>query len=63
MLARTASLVRKVEAMELRKEKEMKYVPNEKNCSIFETIGLLTNECPNIFIFKEVFHEQTKCHE
>ncbi|XP_022859157.1 uncharacterized protein LOC111379951, partial [Olea europaea var. sylvestris] len=56
--ARIASLSRKVEAMELRKVKEVKPMQNDEICSICETFGHLTHDCPNIPIFKEVLHDQ-----
>ncbi|XP_022851737.1 uncharacterized protein LOC111373434 [Olea europaea var. sylvestris] len=56
--ARIASLSRKVEAMELRKVKEVKPVQNDEICSIGETFGHLTHDCPNIPVFKEVLHDQ-----
>ncbi|XP_022866699.1 uncharacterized protein LOC111386463, partial [Olea europaea var. sylvestris] len=56
--ARTASLSRKVEAIELRKVKEVKPVQNDEICSICETFGHLTHDCPNIPVFKEVLHDQ-----
>ncbi|XP_022852000.1 uncharacterized protein LOC111373667 [Olea europaea var. sylvestris] len=56
--ARIASLSRKVEAMELRKVKEVKPVQNDEICSICETFGHLTHDCPNIPVFKEVLHDQ-----
>ena len=56
--ARIASLARKVEAMELRKPKEVKVVQNDEFCVICEFIGHSTNECPNIQMCKEVMQEQ-----
>ncbi|XP_022886923.1 uncharacterized protein LOC111402855 [Olea europaea var. sylvestris] len=56
--ARIASLSRKVEAMELRKVKEVKPVQNDEICSICETFGHLTHDCPNIPVFKEVLYDQ-----
>ncbi|XVF87630.1 hypothetical protein PTKIN_Ptkin18bG0135500 [Pterospermum kingtungense] len=55
---RVASLARKIEAMEMKKEKEIKSVQNDEICSICEAIGHSTSTCPNILVFKEVFHEQ-----
>ena len=56
--ARITSLARKVKAMEIKKEKEIKSVQNKEICGICDTIGHLTNDFPNIAIFKEVFHKQ-----
>ncbi|XVF72371.1 hypothetical protein PTKIN_Ptkin12aG0116600 [Pterospermum kingtungense] len=56
--ARVASLTRKIEAMEMKKEKEIKSVQNDEICGICDAVGHSTNICPNIPVFKEVFHEQ-----
>ncbi|XVF72157.1 hypothetical protein PTKIN_Ptkin15bG0096600 [Pterospermum kingtungense] len=56
--ARVASLTRKIEAMEMKKEKEIKSVQNDEICGICDIVGHSTNICPNIPVFKEVFHEQ-----
>ena len=55
--ARIASLTRKIEAMELKKVKEVKSAQNEDICVICEHVGHSTNECPNLPICKEVLHE------
>ena len=44
--------------MKLRNEKKIKSVQNKKNCVICDTIGHSTNDCPNIFVVKEIFYEQ-----
>ncbi|XP_022869990.1 uncharacterized protein LOC111389303 [Olea europaea var. sylvestris] len=44
--------------MELRKVNEVKPVQNDEICSICETFGHLTHDCPNIPTFKEVLHDQ-----
>ena len=31
---------------------------NREICGICDIIGHSTNDCPNILVFKEVFHEQ-----
>ena len=61
--ARLASLTRKVEAMELKKVKEIKSVQEEEVCSNCELLGHSTNECPNLPVqanfmntFKKPFH-------
>ncbi|KAJ4723222.1 Integrase [Melia azedarach] len=56
--ARVANLTRKIEAMELRKVKEVKSVLNDKVCGICEVMGHCTQDCPNVPIFKEMFHDQ-----
>ncbi|XVF47618.1 hypothetical protein PTKIN_Ptkin03bG0124400 [Pterospermum kingtungense] len=56
--ARVASLTRKIEAMKMKKEKEIKSVQNDEICGICDVVGHSTNICPNIPVFKEVFHEQ-----
>ena len=61
--ARLASLIRKVEAMEHKKVKKIKYVQEEEICSNCELMEQSTNECPNILVqanlmntFKKPFH-------
>ncbi|KAJ4723144.1 Integrase [Melia azedarach] len=56
--ARVANLTRKIEAMELRKVKEVKSVLNNEVCGICEIMGHCTQDCPNVPIFKEMFHDQ-----
>ncbi|KAJ4717067.1 Retrovirus-related Pol polyprotein [Melia azedarach] len=56
--ARVANLTRKIEAMELRKVKEVKSVLNDEVCGICEIMGHCTQDCPNVPIFKEMFHDQ-----
>ncbi|XVF45052.1 hypothetical protein PTKIN_Ptkin02bG0174600 [Pterospermum kingtungense] len=58
--ARVASLTRKIEAMEMKKEKEIKSVQNDEICGICDAVGHSTNICPKIPVFKEVFHEQIR---
>ncbi|KAJ4717036.1 DNA-directed DNA polymerase [Melia azedarach] len=56
--ARVANLTRKIEAMELRKVKEVKSVLNDEVCGICEIMGHCTQDCPNVPIFKKMFHDQ-----
>ena len=59
--ARVASLARKVEALEIRKSKEVNSVQNENICSfcnICELVGHSADECPSLPLCKEVFNEQ-----
>ena len=57
--AKTASLTRKLEAMELRKVNGINIVPKiDEVCMICETMDHPTNECPTIPAFKKVLHDQ-----
>ena len=56
--ARITSLARKVESMELKKPKEVKFVQDKDTCDICAIEGHLTSECPRIPVFKELCHEQ-----
>ena len=56
--ARIASLTRKVESMELKKSKEVKFVHDKDTCDICAIEGHLTGECPKIPVFKEMCEEQ-----
>jgi hypothetical protein len=55
--AKFASLVRKVEALELKKSGQIKSV-QEIVCQICETNKHSTNDCPTLPSFKECLHEQ-----
>jgi hypothetical protein len=52
-----ASLARKVEALELKKNGQLKYV-QEIVCQICETNEHSSNDCPTLPSFKECLHEQ-----
>jgi hypothetical protein len=52
-----ASLARKVEALELKKSGQLKFV-QDIVCQICETNEHSTNECPTLPSFKECLHEQ-----
>ena len=52
-----ASLARKVEALELKKSGQLKFV-QDIVCQICETNEYLTNDCPTLPSFKECLHEQ-----
>jgi len=55
--AKFASLARKVEALELKKSGQLKYV-QDIVCQICETNEHSTNDCPTLPSFKECLHEQ-----
>ena len=61
--ARVTSLTRKIEAMELRKAKEVKSIKNKEFCNLCETNEHSTNECPHLPVFKEAMHEQVNAIE
>jgi hypothetical protein len=50
--AKFASLARKVEAFNLKKSGQLKYV-QDIVCQIYETNGHLINDCPTLHSFKE----------
>ena len=57
--ARVARLIRKLEAMDLRKVNGINTVPKiNEVCRIHETMEHSTNECATIPAFKEVLHDQ-----
>ena len=54
-----ASLIKKLEAMELRKVNEVITLPKiDEVCRNCETMEQPTNECPTILAFKEGLHDQ-----
>jgi hypothetical protein len=55
--AKFASLGRKVETLELKMSRQLKYV-QEIVCQICETNEHPTNDCPTLPSFKECLHEQ-----
>jgi hypothetical protein len=55
--AKFASLSRKVEALELKKNSQLKSV-QEIMCQICETNEYSTNDCPTLSSFKECLYEQ-----
>jgi len=55
--AKFASLAKKVEALELKKSGQLKFVQNIV-CQICETNEHSTNDCPTLPSFKECLHEQ-----
>ena len=55
--AKFASLARKVEALELKKSGQLKYV-QDIMCQICETNEHSTNDCPTLPSFRECLHEQ-----
>jgi len=55
--AKFAFLARKVEALELKKSGQLKYV-QDTVCQICETNEHSTNNCPTLSSFKECLHEQ-----
>jgi len=55
--ANYASLVRKVETLELKKSGQLKFV-QDIMCQICETNEHSTNDCPTLSSFKECLHEQ-----
>jgi hypothetical protein len=55
--AKLASLARKVEALELKKSRQLKSV-QDIVCQICETNDHSTNDCPTLPSFKECLHEQ-----
>jgi hypothetical protein len=57
LLAKFASLARKVEALELKRSDQLKSV-QEIVCQICETHEHSTNDCPTLPSFKECIHEQ-----
>jgi len=57
LLAKFASLARKVEALELKKSGQLKYV-QDIVCQICEFNENSTNDCPTLPSFKECLHEQ-----
>ena len=56
-------MTRKIEAMELRKAKEVKSIKHEEICNICETSEHSINECPHLSVFKEAMHEQVNAIE
>ena len=60
---RIASLTRKVEAMEIKKEKDIKSVQNIEIFGICDIMGHVTNDCPNIPFFLRSFTWTSKYHE
>jgi len=57
--AKFASLARKVEAQELKKSGQLKFVQHIV-CQICETNEHSTNDCPTLPFFKECLHEQAR---
>jgi len=55
--AKFASLARKVEALELKKSGQQKFV-QDIVCQIYETNEHSTNDCPTLPFFEECLHEQ-----
>jgi len=55
--AKFASLARKVEALELKRSGQLKYV-QEIMCQIYETNEHSTKDCPTLPSFRECLHEQ-----
>ena len=51
-------MTKKIEAMGLREVKEVKMVTKEESCNFCDIMGHSTSDCPNIPIFKEMFHDQ-----
>ena len=51
-----ASLARKVEALELKRSVQLKFV-QDIVCQIYETNEHTTNDCPTLPSFKECLHE------
>lgn len=55
--AKFASLARKVDALEMNKNDQLKSI-EEIMCHIFDNIDHSTNDCPTLPSFKECLHEQ-----